>query len=239
MPRGFDLSRSATEIVRVLTGYNTDVSFEGRVYHVQSEDRGLESPILDTLVYTGGQIVHQHKASYEDLIVGGVVDDADLARRLDAQHREFVRRARHGEFALDETRTLSEVFPGDGPLIDPLCRFIESDEEVRLLELEWRPAGGEHRNTGRLVVKDAETHAPVAEAPVTARLVARGLDPVLLLEGETDDEGELAVAIAPPPAVASAIIFSIDFASGIGRLRVEMSGTEETVSPPVEEVSAV
>jgi len=30
----------------VITGYNTDVEFDGVVYHVQTEDKGLQTPVM-------------------------------------------------------------------------------------------------------------------------------------------------------------------------------------------------
>src|SRR5262245_21768907 len=40
--------------VRVITGYNTDVKHGGKVFHVQTEDKGAKNPIIETLVYVGG-----------------------------------------------------------------------------------------------------------------------------------------------------------------------------------------
>jgi len=41
----------------VITGYNTDVEFDGVVYHVQTEDKGLDTPVILSLVYSGGAIL--------------------------------------------------------------------------------------------------------------------------------------------------------------------------------------
>src|SRR3712207_8634031 len=39
----------------VITGFNTDIPFEGVTYHVQTEDKGLETPLILSLVYVGGR----------------------------------------------------------------------------------------------------------------------------------------------------------------------------------------
>jgi hypothetical protein len=70
----------------MITGYNTDVEHEGVIYHVQTEDKGLESPIVMSLVYSGGAILAAKRSSYDDLIVAGF-DEAALAERLKRQHR--------------------------------------------------------------------------------------------------------------------------------------------------------
>jgi len=70
----------------VITGFNTDVEHGGIVYHVQTEDKGLESPLILSLVYTGGTILASKRSPYEDLIESGFSDEA-LAERLKRQHR--------------------------------------------------------------------------------------------------------------------------------------------------------
>ena len=70
----------------MLTGFNTDVEYAGVVYHVQTEDKGLQTPFILSLVYTGGAILASKRSPYDDLIVGGF-DEAVLARRLSRQHK--------------------------------------------------------------------------------------------------------------------------------------------------------
>jgi hypothetical protein len=70
----------------MITGYNTDVEHDGVVYHVQTEDKGIESPLVLSLVYTGGAILASKRSSYRDLIAAGF-DEAVLTERLQRQHR--------------------------------------------------------------------------------------------------------------------------------------------------------
>jgi hypothetical protein len=70
----------------VITGFNTDIEHDGVVYHVQTEDKGLESPIILSLVYVGGTILASKRSPYEDLIASGFSDEV-LAERLKRQHR--------------------------------------------------------------------------------------------------------------------------------------------------------
>jgi hypothetical protein len=70
----------------VITGFNTDIEHDGVIYHVQTEDKGLDSPIILSLVYAGGTILASKRSPYEDLIAEGFSDEA-LADRLKRQHR--------------------------------------------------------------------------------------------------------------------------------------------------------
>jgi hypothetical protein len=70
----------------VITGFNTDIEHEGVVYHVQTEDKGLDTPIILSLVYAGGTILASKRSPYADLIAQGFSDEV-LAERLKRQHK--------------------------------------------------------------------------------------------------------------------------------------------------------
>ncbi|HEX8143242.1 MAG TPA: hypothetical protein VF553_11645 [Pyrinomonadaceae bacterium] len=70
----------------VITGFNTDVEHQGITYHVQTEDKGLETPLILSLVYSGGAILASKRSPYDDLIAAGF-NEQTLAERLQRQHR--------------------------------------------------------------------------------------------------------------------------------------------------------
>ena len=70
----------------MITGFNTDIEHDGVIYHVQTEDNGLDSTIILSLVYVGGTILASKRSPYEDLIAEGFSDEV-LAERLKRQHR--------------------------------------------------------------------------------------------------------------------------------------------------------
>ena len=70
----------------MITGYNTDIEFDGITYHVQTEDKGLSRPIILSLVYDRGTILASKRLPYDDLLEGDL-DEELLAARLQRQHR--------------------------------------------------------------------------------------------------------------------------------------------------------
>ncbi len=206
----------------MLTGYNTDAVFDGTPYHVQSEDRGADNPVLETLVYCGGRILHQERVSYAERLAAGASED-EIAAMLERQHRRFVRRARHGAFADELKMPFADAEPPGG-LGEAIVACLELDEETRPLEvlfLEQKHRGG---LTGLLQVRDPVTLEPRPEAGVRVRLVGPGLAPVDLLEARTDARGELAVALALPPGAATAVLFQVEDGPRAGRFRHELQG---------------
>ncbi|MFQ5697832.1 MAG: hypothetical protein ACE5IL_06045 [Myxococcota bacterium] len=106
-------------------GFNTNVRYRGRTFHVQTEDSGPSRPHIVTLVYEGGTILHSKKQSYAKAEGTG----ADAVRdRMESQHREVVRDLKSG--ALDGPLGLSPgrvLEFGDGIVTDrSLCEVILS-----------------------------------------------------------------------------------------------------------------
>jgi hypothetical protein len=71
----------------MLTGFNTDVEWEGVTYHVQTEDKGLANPIILSLIYKRGTILAARRTPYNELITEGeMVDTARLTKAIEKQH---------------------------------------------------------------------------------------------------------------------------------------------------------
>ncbi|HYR76760.1 MAG TPA: hypothetical protein VEM96_13050 [Pyrinomonadaceae bacterium] len=79
----------------MITGYNTDIEYDGIVYHIQTEDKGVEHPIILSLVYVDGAILASKRSPYDDLIAGGF-DTEILTRRLQRQHKLICAAVRAG-----------------------------------------------------------------------------------------------------------------------------------------------
>ncbi len=77
-------------------GFNTNVSYAGRLFHVQTEDSGVRSPKIVSLLYEGGTILTSRKRNYEDRL-----DQANLEQvvreLMEEQHRALVQALKQGE----------------------------------------------------------------------------------------------------------------------------------------------
>jgi hypothetical protein len=82
----------------VITGFNTDIKHGDRVFHVQTEDRGVGNPIVESLVYVGGQILLSKRSPYADLVEDGKVDEKAVRQLMDLQHRRIIEAIRRGRF---------------------------------------------------------------------------------------------------------------------------------------------
>jgi hypothetical protein len=85
-------------------GFNTNVRYRGRIFHVQTEDSGPGHPHIVTLLYEAGAILYSKKTSYADRKRGADLE-AVVRDLMEEQHREMVRRLKAG--ALDDVVGLS------------------------------------------------------------------------------------------------------------------------------------
>lgn len=49
-------------------GFNQNVSFNGEVYHAQTEDGGPVNPVITTVLFKGGVIIASRRTNYSDII---------------------------------------------------------------------------------------------------------------------------------------------------------------------------
>jgi len=109
----------------VITGFNTDIEHDGVIYHVQTEDKGLDTPIILSLVYTGGTILASKRSPYEDLIAEGFSDEV-LAERLKRQHRLICAAIHSGR--IDDLKKMSGRGK-EAPSKQELVETVATEEE--------------------------------------------------------------------------------------------------------------
>jgi hypothetical protein len=149
----------------VITGFNTDIEHDGVIYHVQTEDKGLDSPIILSLVYAGGTILAAKRSPYKDLIEAGFSDEA-LGERLKRQHRLICAAIHSGR--INDLKKMGERRLGapevEGLVVPDEAKPIEAEvieakaDHVELVEAE--PVGAER-------VQDQPVEAEVVSSEST------------------------------------------------------------------------
>lgn len=80
----------------MLFGHNTNVTVEGTVFHVQTEDRGIATAMIDTTVHCRGRVLHRRTSKYTDLMPLDADREQALKTRLDEQHFTVIEELRTG-----------------------------------------------------------------------------------------------------------------------------------------------
>lgn len=238
------LSRAA-----MITGYNTDIRYKEKVFHVQTEDKGLANPCIETVVYFGGQVMAAKRASYADLLQEGKGNDA-ISGRMDHQHRMMIAAIRSGKLdgklrdvlgpatPSDETRAadgraaaapagatlLDQARDDHGPTLDQvILDYLTSEAQQEQLELALAgdPLALGRRSLLAVRATSGRSGLPVAGAQVTVRMISTVREPVLLGQGTTDDEGILQMEVQVPPLTGgmAAVIVSANSLVGSSELK--------------------
>ena len=90
----------------MITGFNTDVKYKGVIYHVQTEDKGTANPLIETLIYKGGEILGSRRLPYADLVPRG--DEAAITKLMEDQHKGMIMEVKRGRFDIANDRTVME-----------------------------------------------------------------------------------------------------------------------------------
>ena len=189
----------------MITGYNTDVRHGNRIFHVQTEDKGLGNPKIETLIYVGGEILDSYRGGYDDLINGGAVSEALVKDRMNEQHKTVIRDIKNGKYDTtpqDVEVAEAQVFT-DRSLDQAILEYLQQEGDVDTLELvldeAMKPTFGmlfRFRLRARLCI----SQDPVPGADVTVKLVSSLKKAVILLTGRTDQDGGFVGQVDLPPS---------------------------------------
>jgi len=158
----------------VITGFNTDIEFDGVIYHVQTEDKGLDTPLILSLVYVGGAILASRRSTYHDLISTGF-DPLVLAERLQRQHKLICAAIKAGR-------------------IEDLKRLSQRDSEAPAPVAPPPPPARVELNTEPKVLTKATESSQLRVQERTPELVAD------LSQGDVLDLSDAPVEILPTPS---------------------------------------
>ena len=82
---------------RAVSGFNHNITHAGRVFHVQTEDSGVNNPNIITHLFVGGNILASKKTSYAELLKAENLQE--LVRQLmEDQHKQMLRNVVKGVY---------------------------------------------------------------------------------------------------------------------------------------------
>lgn len=187
----------------MITGYNTDVRHGSRTFHVQTEDKGLANPKIETLIYVGGEILDSYRSSYEDLQAAATLIEPAVQTRMDEQHRAVIRDIKNGKYDTTPSDALEPQAFNDRPLDQAILDFLLQEGPVDTLELvldrPLAPAFGQPFRV-QIQARLCQTQNPIADAEIAVKLVSSLRKATGLLTGRTDAAGRFVGEIDLPPS---------------------------------------
>ncbi len=103
-----------------VVGFNHNLSYKGRTFHVQTEDSGPQHGHLSTHVFLGGNILASTKSSYAALVP--TLAPAELAaavrKRMEEQHKAMMKGLLAGQHDAEIGRRVGQSVYEPGVLAD-------------------------------------------------------------------------------------------------------------------------
>jgi hypothetical protein len=82
---------------KAVTGFNHNIKHKGKVYHVQTEDSGVNNPHIITHLFVGGNILASKKTSYADILNAENLPEV-VRELMEEQHKEMLRNLINGVY---------------------------------------------------------------------------------------------------------------------------------------------
>lgn len=162
----------------MVVGFNHNFRYKGEVFHVQTEDGGLNTTNIITLLYRGGTILARQKTSYADI---AKVDSLDkvVEELMKEQHKEMLKRLKTGEFdqRIDELLSGKKMAPVES---EAAATVSSSDEPVVEVMTEPAPAPVAEESTTLPSAEDFEEAIPILEEDLEEAEPEFDLDDVIL-----------------------------------------------------------
>ncbi|HUP62669.1 MAG TPA: hypothetical protein VNA69_19870 [Thermoanaerobaculia bacterium] len=231
----------------MITGFNTDIKHNEKVYHVQTEDKGASNPYIESLVYVGGEILASKKTSYAEQLKSGV-DEKWIGGLMEQQHRTMIAAIKRGRFdqPADVTKSTTPR-PGAtlaqeaGDIVSPapaaaaavdedktldqvIIDYLASEAESEHLELAIMTEVDFFSGTPielRVAAKKSLSQAPIPAAAIEVKVISTVEPPRVIFRGKTAADGTATIRCNIPAFREGTAAVIISAQSAIGNDEVK------------------
>jgi hypothetical protein len=206
----------------LITGFNTDIKHNDKVYHVQTEDKGTTNPYIESLVYVGGEILASKKTSYAEQLKTGI-DDKWIGGLMEQQHRTMIAAIKRGRFdqpadltkniprpaptlagttAIDEPLPVVPSTAGEEKTLDQvIIDYLASEADSEHLELALLNVVDFYSGAAielRVAARKSLSQAPIPAAAIEVKVISTVEPPRVIFRGKTAADGTAVVRCTIP-----------------------------------------
>ncbi len=201
----------------MITGFNTDIKHGDKVYHIQTEDKGLQNPYIESLVYVGGEILASKKTAYGEQLKSGL-DEKGIGGLMEQQHRTMIAAIKRGRFDQPADATKSTVprptlADGSTPALVPAEIGEERTLDQVILDYLASEAESEHLELAilnqadfisgaaiemRVAARKSLSQAPIPAAAIEVKVISTVEPPRVVFRGKTAADGTTVIRCTMP-----------------------------------------
>ena len=222
----------------MITGFNTDIKHNDKVYHIQTEDKGLSNPYIESLVYVGGEILASKKTSYAEQVKTGI-DEKWIGSLMEQQHRTMIAAIKRGRFdapadatklssrptsplsnkTIEAINTAAGNIDDDKTLDQVIIDYLASEAESEHLELSLLNEAEFMAGTPielRVAAKKSLSQSPIAAGAIEVKVISTVEAPRVIYKGKTAADGTAMIRCTIPPFKAGTAAVIISASSTLG-----------------------
>jgi len=232
----------------LITGFNTDIKHNDKVYHIQTEDKGVGNPYIESLVYVGGEILASKKTSYAEQLKNGI-DEKWIGGLMEQQHRTMIAAIKRGRFDQPADTTKSHTGRVDSPthsgntpipitttesplatlaeektLDQVIIDYLASEAESEHLELSLLSTVDFFSGAAvevRVATKKSLSQQPIPAAAIEVKVISTVEAPRVIFKGKTAGDGTAIIRCTIPPFREGTAAVIISAQSPIGNDEVK------------------
>jgi hypothetical protein len=166
----------------MIPGFNHNIVHRGNVYHVQTEDLGLQNPLVSTHLFLGGNVLATRRTSYAE-IARHADADARIRKLMQDQHKEMLRQLIRGAFDREGAAAEGLAYqPGEIAGVAPAPRAAKASASPPAAPPRAAPPADEPPVLSRRAQAQAQARAPILIPEIEDEdlLSDRRLDEVIL-----------------------------------------------------------
>lgn len=231
----------------MITGFNTDIKHNDKVYHIQTEDKGMANPYIESLVYVGGEILASKKTSYAEQIKNGI-DEKWIGGLMEQQHRTMIAAIKRGRFdqPAESTQikmarsTVSQPSPESGakPATPPAAAAAGDEKSLDQVIMDYLASEAESEHLELSLINQADFYAgapvelrvatrrslsqnPIAAAAIEVKVISTVEPPRVVFRGKTAADGTVLIRCTIPAFREGTAAVIISAQSNIGNDEVK------------------
>jgi len=185
----------------MITGFNTDVEYEGRIFHVQTEDKGRDNPVVESLVYSGGEILTKRRTPYDELARSSNYSEEAVTQLMGIQHQALIREINNGKFDPEGPKPFGYNIITNRSLDEVVAEFLSDETEIQRIRLEMENhqvfVEGTQTTVKLRVISDT-SQDPVEGIRVAIKIISTNERPKEIFAEATDSEGRVAATLEIP-----------------------------------------
>lgn len=192
-------------------GINSTINYKGHSFHIQTQDQGLKTKYIESLIYKSGKLLTSRKTSYASLLSIANYKD-EINRLMREQHQAIINEISEGK--LDHQLGLKEKSPVSGKEAIPFKARAAQIEGELLEKLEVKLVNFFYNSSSTPMSLSLEGSIgdPPALVPflhITVQTITEFGREFLLFEGLTDETGKLVIGLNLPQFPDKRFVLSV------------------------------